>query len=553
MNGEKIGEYRTGADGLVYVPRLAPGWYTVTELQAADGFFRDAEPRTVEVVTGKDTFIEVPNDPATSLLIIKTDAQTGRPLQGVVFDVKRIDGQFVQGSLTSGNQPGTFANSPNKTTGANGTVAGSYTTDAHGRISINHLDAGEYSVTERKALPGYELDTNVYSVTVYPGQQSTLYLENKPLAGLRIYKVDALTGAPIANVEFMVYDLNGKVVGVFYSDNNGVVDLTAVLSEGRYKIRETRAAAGYVLDDEPKTVEFVAGKVTEITWTNMPKLGQIQILKISADDNEINGFPAGTPLAGAVFEVYSYKSGNLVDRFVTGNNGKGASKPLPLGRYLVCEVQAPQYYQLNNKELDVTLEFNEQIIKLEVANKSANTGVSIKKTGNLETMPGDIIRYNITAVRNESTIPLSDFYWRDILPVDAVRLNKIVTGTYNQSLRYKILATTNKGNTIVVADNLSTTKNNVIECSNVALGLPSDEFITTFMLMFGTVKAGFSCVEQPQIYVRVLDNLQNGYQFANKCDVGGKNTYGEWIVSNSVMVTKVVRPAVTIPLPKTGQ
>jgi hypothetical protein len=115
-------------------------------------------------------------------------------------------------------------------------------------------------------------------------------------------------------------------------------------------------------------------------------------------------------------------------------------------------------------------------------------------------------------------------------------------------LKYKIVITTNKGDSRVIADNLSTTKNNVIDCSNAALGLKSDEFVTSFSVIFGTVKAGFSLVEAPQIYVKVLPNLQNGLEFANKCDVGGK--YGkEWIIGNSVWTTKIYNPK---KLPQTG-
>ncbi len=86
-------------------------------------------------------------------------------------------------------------------------------------------------------------------------------------------------------------------------------------------------------------------------------------------------------------------------------------------------------------------------------------------------MPGDDIRYDIRTVQNTGTVPLTDFYWRDTLPVDAVRLTKIVTGTYNQALKYKVMVTTNKGDSRVIADNLSTTQNNVIDCSNASLGL----------------------------------------------------------------------------------
>lgn len=64
-----------------------------------------------------------------------------------------------------------------------------------------------------------------------------------------------------------------------------------------------------------------------------------------------------------------------------------------------------------------------------------------------------------------------DFYWRDVVPTNAARVAEIVTGTYNQALKYKVMITTNKGNTRVIADNLSTTQNNVIGCSNAELEL----------------------------------------------------------------------------------
>ena len=548
-NGFRGSTFTTDKTGQICIPQLENGYYTVTETRAANGYILDAEPKTVLVQSGKYTVLEVFNTPMSGLLIVKTDKNTGKPLQGVVFDVRRADGQFVAGGILDGNQPNTANNSPNKSTSPNGDITGSYTTDANGRILINGLAAGQYNVTERKALDGYELDTEVHNVTVVPGQLVTLQLTNTPKAGLRIIKVDSLTKKPIYGVEFMLFDANNVVVGTYQTDNNGVIDFTGKIPEGRYTIRETKAAAGYYLDEIPKTVDFVSGKVTEIRWENTPQMAQIQLTKKSGDDNEVNGLPAGTPLAGAVFEAYDYKTGNLVDRFVSGDDGRAVSKALPLGRYTVKEVQAPQWYKLSTQQLDIELEFATQIVKQEFLNYSANTGVSIKKTGNNEAMSGDVIPYTIREVRNTGTVPLTDFYWRDTLPVDAVRLTKIVTGTYNQSLKYKIIATTNKGETRVIADNLSTTQNNVVDCSNASLGLRSDEFVTSFSLVFGTVKAGFAQVETPQVFVKVQPNLPNGYQFANKCDAAGK--YGsEWIAGNSTWLTTVyAKPG---KLPRTG-
>jgi uncharacterized surface anchored protein len=540
--------FTTDRTGQIYVPKLADGYYVVTETRSVDGYILDGEPKTVLVQSGKITVHEVLNTPMSGLLIVKTDSVTGEPLPGAVFDVKRADGQFVAGNILDGNQPNTENNSLNNTTVPNGDISGSYTTDANGRILINGLDAGQYNVTERKAPDGYELDQNIYNATTIPGKLVTLQLTNKPLGGIRITKVDSLTKKPIFNVEFMLSDANNKVVGVYYTDSNGRIDFPADMPAGRYTLRETRAADGYFLDEIPKTIEFIPGKVTEIVWENTPQMGQIQILKKAGDNNEVNNLPAGTPLEGAVFEAYSQKTGNLVDRFVSGSDGRAVSSPLPIGRYLVKEVQAPKYYKVSDRELDIAIEFAKQIIKEEFLNYSANTGVIIRKTGNVEAMPGDLIRYDIKTVQNTGTIPLTDFYWRDELPVDAVWLNKIVTGTYNQALKYKVIAKTNKGNALILADNLSTTQNNVINCSSAALGIYGDEFVTSFSFLFGTVKAGFAQVEQPQIFVDVLQTLNNGYQFSNKVDCGGK--YGsEWVVGNSTTVTRIYSNK---KLPKAG-
>ena len=120
---------------------------------------------------------------------------------------------------------------------------------------------------------------------------------------------------------------------------------------------------------------------------------------------------------------------------------------------------------------------------------------------------------------------------------------------YIPGLRYKVMVTTNKGEIRVIADNLSTTTNNVIDCSNASLGLRNDEFVTSVTFVFGTVKAGFAQVEQPQIFARTLTTLPNGYQFANKADVGGK--YGnEWVVGNSTWLTTIY--AKPEKLPRTG-
>jgi fido (protein-threonine AMPylation protein) len=73
MNGERIGEYAAGRDGLIYLPGLESGWYTVTETKAANEYIIDAEPRNVEIKWGKSETLVVENTAMGGLLIVKTD------------------------------------------------------------------------------------------------------------------------------------------------------------------------------------------------------------------------------------------------------------------------------------------------------------------------------------------------------------------------------------------------------------------------------------------------------------------------------------------------
>ena len=182
---------------------------------------------------------------------------------------------------------------------------------------------------------------------------------------------------------------------------------------------------------------------------------------------------------------------------------------------------------------------------------SISTGVSIKKTGPVQVMPGQPIKYTITGVGNTSTVALSSFYWRDTLPAQ-VRVTKLVTGTYNQQLTYKIVYQTNLsgGSYRTLADNLSTTKNYVLDASPASLGLAANERVTEVMYVFGTVKAGFGQVETPYIYGTVIRGLGNGSSIVNAADVGGLHN-GQWIQAVSRWVTGVYAKT-TVSLPKTG-
>ncbi|MCL2853162.1 MAG: SpaA isopeptide-forming pilin-related protein [Defluviitaleaceae bacterium] len=542
-------DFVTDRNGLIFLPVIEDGRYYLRETRPLPGFVVEQEviPFNIDAsARQREHVLVVENTPAAGLLIVKIDAQTRMPLAGVEFEIRHADGRIVSGMPLDANQPGTPVNSLQMT------ANGNFITDSAGRINLNHLAPGVYHVRETRALDGYQLDDTLHVVTITAGQQTVLEVENAPLAGFRLLKIDAITREPIFGVEFMVFDANNHVVGVFYTDDRGLIDFSAILAPGRYTIRETRPAPGYSRDDVPRTVDFIAGRVVEIVWENIPIAGQIQIQKVSGDDNQHNGLPAGTPLAGAVFEIFEARTGNLVDRIASNDRGMAVSRPLPIGRYIAREVAAPAFYMLNPQEIPFEIEFEGQIVRTTFPNFSANMGVTIRKTGPQEVMQGHNIMYEIPVLRNDSTVPLADFFWRDILPTNAARVDRLVTGTFNHALRYRIIATTNRGNELVVADNLSTTSNNVVELRPVHLGLAADEYLTDFTVHFGQVPAGFTAIERPRIYMDVLSSnqaiLPGGMMFANRVDVGGRVIGStEWVIGNATIASTVFSSVQRLP------
>lgn len=453
--------------------------------------------------------------------IIKSDEDSGKRISGVQFEVRKMNGEII----------------------------GSYTTDSNGVIRLPVLESGWYTVTELKAASGYLLDTTPHRIEVKDGQTATLEIINHKSSRILLHKVDKATGKGIYGAVFLLYDSNRNPIGEYVTDQDGYIYADEELADGRYYLREIKAAPGYVLDPELKTIYVRYGSTTEIEWSNTAECGQIQIIKKSADDNATNGLPAGTLLEGAVFEIYD-KAGNVVDTIKSDRNGRAVSKTLPLSRYTVREIKAPANYSINPTVMTAYLEFNGQIVTFEVQNTSVSTGVSIKKTGPVQAVPGQPIRYVFSQIKNSSTVALDSFYWRDQLPVQ-VTLGKIVTGSYNQPLSYKVVYKTNlSGDYRALADNLSTSKVYVLDARPAVLGLAANERVTEVMFVFGNVKAGFAQVETPYIYATARSGLANNASVLNVADVGGLYN-GQWIQAVSRWLTTVYTKT-TVKLPKTG-
>ena len=530
--GDANGKYVTDSAGTFTITDITPGTtLVVKETRARDGYLLDDAPQTATVKAGQTVTLEFRNQPQGSLIINKlSSADKKTPLEGVLFQITYSDGSFVDnGALSS---------------------KGLYRTDKNGQIILSGI-TGTVIVTEVETIKGYRIDDASRSQTIEVRANDTqqLWFYNAPISRILLHKVDKATGKGIYGAVFLLYDSNHNPIGEYVTDQDGYIYADEGLADGRYYLREIKAADGYVLDTELKTIYVRYGSTTEIEWSNTAECGQIQIIKKSADDNATNGLPAGTLLEGAVFEIYD-KAGNVVDTIKSDRNGRAVSKTLPLSRYTIREIKAPANYSINPTMMTAYLEFNGQIVTFEAQNASVSTGISIKKTGPVQAVPGQPIRYVFSDIKNSSTVALDSFYWRDQLPAQ-VTLSKIVTGSYNQPLSYKVVYKTNLANDYrTLADNLSTSKVYVLDARPAVLGLAANERVTEVMFVFGNVKAGFAQVETPYIYATARSGLANNASIVNVADVGGLYN-GQWIQAVSRWLTTVYTKT-TVKLPKTG-
>lgn len=515
------GLYWTNSEGQIILSGIT-GTVVVTEVESIPGYTIDPNTQSQTVVVNPDDTQQLYfyNAPVGGVEFTKVnEADKTETISGVTFEIRRVSDDALVDTVTTGKD---------------------------GKVFLP-LEADNYYAVETDCPDTFKLDPTPIYFTVKDGETTRKTVTNKAFSGILLHKIDAATRKGIYGVTFLLYDGNMNPVDQFTTDQNGYAYIDTLELSGKVYLRELENE-GYIVDEQLKTVYVKPGETTEITWENRAITGQIQIVKKSADYNPTNGLPAGTLLEGAVFEIYD-KAGNLVDTIRSDSRGLAVSKPLPLSRYTIREVKAPANYGVNETELTAYLEHEGQIVKFEVTNKSLTTGVSITKTGPKEIMAGQPVRYTFSGIANSSNVRLDNFYWRDTLPAE-VRLDTVVTGTYNFPGTYKITYRVNGGEYRTLADNLSTSKNYTLAASATALGLASNERVTEVMFVFGQAPAGFAQVEKPYLHCTAVANLAST-SFVNVADVGGVYN-GQWVQAVSRWVTTVYGKPVIPTLPRTG-
>ena len=517
--GPNNGVYTTGEDGRAVITGLTPGTtITARETRTAEGFVLDGSPQSILIQEGQVQTLTFWNAREGGVELVKVNAadKTER-LSDAVFEIRKASDDALVDTVTTGDTGTVFA----------------------------PLAEGDYYAVEQESPSGFKLDSTRHYFSVKDGEVTQEVIENEAISGILVHKISTADGKGIPGVSFILYDSGHNPIDQQTTDDRGYAWFEG-LEGGHFYLKELENE-GYIPDTQLRTVYVKAGETTEVTWENTPITGQIQIVKRSADYNPTNGLPAGTLLEGAVFEIYD-KAGNLVDTIKSDSRGLAVSKQLPLSRYSVREVKAPANYGINEEVLTAYLEYEGQILRFEVTDKSLSTGVSITKTGPKEVVSGQPVNYTFSGIANTSNVRLDSFYWRDTLPAQ-VRLNTVVTGTYNFPGTYKITYRVNGGEYRTLADNLSTAQNYTLAVSPTALGLAANERVTEIMFVFGQAPAGFAQVEQPALKCTAINGLTAGSSFVNIADVGGVYN-DQWVQAISRWVSTVYgKPT---PLPRTG-
>lgn len=377
----------TGSNGITDTISLAPGEYTLSEVAAADGYaiplngwgFTVTEGTVQQVTNTSEVAKWDFNDGLLTLTlknsriyggltIEKTDGKDGSALAGAEFTITGSDGT----PLTFIKNNGRYEAATGE--GASSTIA----TDANGKAYITGLKFGNYAVTETKAPEGYVLKGDRHSIAISRQQtEVTLRLKNDKA----MYKVTAIkqdageNGKLLVGAEFTLYSAEGAVVAKAVTGYDGAAVFE--VPEGKYKLIETRAPAGYQLSGDfvrEITVNAVLGAVGEFKYTfnNEKTSYSIEIHKHDSEDKQ-------KKLAGAEFAVTD--SRGFTKTVTTDASGKASITELPYDDYTIREIKAPKGYALSDKEYSVkkTELVHGSPVVIEAANKYILGSVTIKK------------------------------------------------------------------------------------------------------------------------------------------------------------------------------
>jgi len=279
-----------------------------------------------------------------------------------------------------------------------------------GTILFERLKPGTYYIKEVEVTKGYLLDNSVKKVEVVSGKTATVeFKNNEPTGEIYIYKTND-RGDKVGGAEFTItaaenitnvaktktYFKKGDEVAKIVTDSKTGIASKTNLPLGEYLVKESKAPIGYLLNNKVFTAKLeYKNSITPVIQLkiegviNIEPSGSLSIIK---EDSETGSIPQGNAkLENAIYKVYAnediyniaktkklYTKGDEVATCKTNSKGETeAVHNLPLGKYMVKEIQAPTGYLIDKTEYEVELKYENQNTK--IVTSSVTSKEKVKK------------------------------------------------------------------------------------------------------------------------------------------------------------------------------
>lgn len=349
-NNELIGTASTDSNGKIEFSNLYQGNYFLKETKSNDNYILEENSKfNINVTYNKTTTIEIENEHKKgNLTIYKVDK-----------DNHNINLGNVGFELYS-----------NET----GDLIGTYYTDANGKIEINNLRTGNYSLKEISTNKWYNLAEDTEIEIKWKETTETKIEDELKKSQIKIIKVDKDNHQiKIPNVVFEVLDVNNNVLETVKTNQEGEAYTReyAIRDFEKIRLHEIETNEWYQLKDETMEVTLEENQIKTIILENEKKKGQIKVIKVDLDDNEVK-------LAGVKFNVLD-KAGNIVDTLVTDDNGEVVSKMLSIDQeYTLQEISTKENYVLSVEPKTITLS-EDQISEIRFENEKKKGQIKVIK------------------------------------------------------------------------------------------------------------------------------------------------------------------------------